>query len=64
MTTEKKLYYDVEEISEMLGISVSTAYKIMREMNSELKKRGYIVIAGKIPKAYFEKRYYGNTDTA
>ena len=43
----------------MLGLSVSTTYKIMREMNKELKKKGYIIVAGKVPKAYFHEKYYG-----
>ena len=46
MSTSEKLYYDVNEVAEMLGLSVSTTYKIMREMNKELKKKGYIIVAG------------------
>ena len=37
----------------MLGISIGHAYKIIRSLNDELKKDGYIVIAGKVPKDYF-----------
>lgn len=59
MNTSEKLYYDVNEVAEMLGLSVSTTYKIMREMNQELKKKGYIIVAGKVPKAYFHEKYYG-----
>ena len=59
MSTSEKLYYDVNEVAEMLGLSVSTTYKIMREMNKELKKKGYFIVAGKVPKAYFHEKYYG-----
>ena len=34
---EKKLYYTANEVSEILGISVSHAYKVIREANEELK---------------------------
>ena len=44
---------------EMLGVSVGHAYKIIRSLNQELKKDGYIVIAGKVPKGCFEKRWFG-----
>jgi hypothetical protein len=28
-------------------------------MNKELKDNGFLTIAGKIPRKYFEERYYG-----
>lgn len=59
MTTEKKIYITAPEMAEMLGVSLGHAYKIIRSLNQELKKDGYIVIAGKVPKGYFEKRWFG-----
>lgn len=59
MTNENKLYITAAEMAEMLGISNGHAYKIIRELNAELKASGYIVIAGKVPRGYFEKRWYG-----
>ena len=59
MTNENKLYITAAEMAEMLGISNGHAYKIIRELNAELKAAGYIVIAGKVPRGYFEKRWYG-----
>lgn len=56
---EKKLYITAKELAEMLGISVGLAYKIIRELNKELAKDGYIVIAGKCPRRYIENKYYG-----
>ena len=35
------------------------AYQIIRLLNDELAAEGYIKIAGKCPRKYFEKRYYG-----
>lgn len=59
MKQETKLYLNAMEISSMLGISLGTAYRIIRQLNVELGKKGYIVISGKLPKRYFEERYYG-----
>ena len=45
---------------QILGISRSAAYKLMRQINSELEKKGYIVIRGKVSRKYFEERIYGS----
>ena len=47
-----------EDVAEALGISKGHAYKIVREMNLELKAKGYIVVAGKIPRAFWETKFY------
>ena len=59
MTTETKIYITAPEMAKMLGISIGHAYKIIRGLNEELKSKGYIVIAGKVSKGYFEKRWFG-----
>jgi Sugar-specific transcriptional regulator TrmB. len=51
-------YYTVSEVSEMLGIKTSTAYQIIRKLNKELESKGYITIAGKISKRYFDEKIY------
>lgn len=58
-TTEKCIYYTAADVAEMLGCCESYAYKIIRGLNKELQKKGYIVTAGKVPKQYFEEKYYG-----
>ena len=47
-------FLDVGDVMEILGISRSAAYKLMRQMNSELEKKGYIVIRGTVSIKYFE----------
>lgn len=53
------LYYTANEIMDMLGISRGHAYKIVKQLNQELASKGFIVIAGKVPKKYFAEHYYG-----
>lgn len=43
----------------MLGVSKGHAYKIIRQLNRELEDSGYIVVSGKIPRAYWDKKFYG-----
>lgn len=55
----KSIYITASELAEVMGVSSGHAYKLIREMNSELKKQGYLTIAGKLPRAYLEKCLYG-----
>lgn len=57
-----KMYYAAEDVAEMLGISKGHAYKIIQSLNDELKKKHYLVVAGKVPKKYFAERYYGGVE--
>lgn len=53
------LYYTAQEVADMLGISRAQSYRVIKMLNEELKKKGFLVFAGKIPKKYFAERYYG-----
>lgn len=57
----KKLYYVADEIAEMVGVGRTTAYRLVKEMNLELKKAGYLVVNGKVPKEYFDAKYFGGS---
>ena len=39
---EKELFVRAEEVARELGISKPYAYKLVREMNEELKKKGSV----------------------
>lgn len=54
----KSSFYRVDDIKEILGISTSKAYKVIQQLNKELKEKGYITIAGKVPIKYFKEKYY------
>jgi sugar-specific transcriptional regulator TrmB len=54
-----KAYLNAKEVTEILGVSRSKAYEIIKGLNLELEAEGYIVISGKVPKRYLEKKYYG-----
>jgi hypothetical protein len=59
MNTENKIYITAAELAESLGVSLGQAYKIIRQLNSELAKDGFITVAGKCPRRYLEKKWYG-----
>jgi hypothetical protein len=55
-------YYTVKDIQRILGISSSKAYSVIRGLNNELKAKGYITIAGKVSKKFFNEKYYCNLE--
>lgn len=56
-------FMKVEEVSRELGVSKSFAYKVMQQLNEELKVQGYFTIAGRVNRAYFlEKLCYSRKD--
>lgn len=51
-----KQFITAEEVAEIMGYSVRQGYKVIRELNAELKDKGYIIRAGRIPRKYFFER--------
>lgn len=56
--TQEKKFVGAKEVSRMLDISESTAYRIIKKLNTELKSIGKITLAGKISRRYFEEKVY------
>jgi len=56
----EKLYMNAQEVAEAMGISVAFAYKIIRNLNAELKQKGFITVSGRVNRQYFmERTCYG-----
>lgn len=51
----------VDEVAEILGVSKSYAYKIVKKLNNELKEKGFLTISGRVNKKYFMERVYYDT---
>lgn len=48
-----------DEVAKELAVSKPYAYKLIRKLNEELKAQGFITIAGRINRQYFNERLYG-----
>ena len=48
-----------DEVAELLGVSRGYAYKVIRGLNDELADKGFRVISGKVPRKYFQEKFYG-----
>ena len=59
--TEKN-FLTVEEVAEIMRVSESYAYKVMTQLNKELKEMGFWTVSGRVNSKYFYERtcYQGN----
>ena len=48
-----------EEVAQELSVSKPYAYKLIRQLNEELKTQGFITITGLVNRQYFYERLYG-----
>lgn len=56
---EQGVFITAQEVAELLGISKSKAYTIVRELNEELAAKGFITVAGRVSRKFFEEKFYG-----
>jgi hypothetical protein len=56
----EKMFMRVEEVAVSLEVSKPYAYKLIRQLNNELKKKGCITIAGRIDRKFFCEKFYGS----
>ena len=54
----KNLFIRVDDMVSELQISKPYAYKLMREMNEELRKKGFMTISGRVSRQFFEEKFY------
>ena len=59
---EKKLMVTAEEIAIELSVSKSFAYNLIKRLNGELAKKGYITILGRVSRRYYEEKLYGKAE--
>lgn len=53
---QESKFLTASEVAEILGVSVTTGYRVVKKLNDELKQQGKIVISGKIARRYFEEK--------
>ena len=55
---DEKRFLNVGDVSDIMECSQGQAYKIIRQLNDELKEKGYITLSGKVNSKYFYERIY------
>lgn len=54
-----KQYMNAQEVADTLCISKSKAYVIIKQLNEELQKKGFLTVRGRVSRKFFEERTYG-----
>ena len=58
----KNQFMRAEEVARELEVSRSYAYRLIKQLNAELREKGYMTIAGRVNRQYFKERLYGTSD--
>lgn len=58
---ENEMFVGVETVAKDFGVSKGFAYKLIKQMNDELKANGYLTVAGRVSRQYYRERIYGFT---
>ena len=48
-----------DDVARELDVSKPYAYKLIRQLNEEMKAKGFVTIAGRVNRQYFYERLYG-----
>ena len=56
---KNNLFVTDGEVAQDLGVSKPFAYKLVRQMNEELEAKGFMTIAGRVSRKYYEEKFYG-----
>ena len=55
----KNQFMRAEEVAQELEVSRSYAYRLIKQLNAELREKGYMTIAGRVNRQYLQERLYG-----
>ena len=60
MKYDDKLFLSVEDVAEIMDISVPTAYKVIQKMNKEMRETtGKWTMNGRVNSKFFYEHFYG-----
>ena len=55
---------NAKSVADLLGVNMKKAHEIIRQLNEELEKKGFLTIRYRVPKRYLMERFYGQEGTA
>ena len=59
-----RIFMDVGEVAAEMGVSVPYAYKLIRQLNEEMKTKGCVTVRGKVDRKYFYEQFYGTRENS
>lgn len=61
-TMSASVFIKADELAQELGISKALAYRMIRNWNEELKRKGYTTVQGRVSRKYYQEQVYGLAD--
>lgn len=62
MNNNNQLFLTATDVASIMCVSVSMGYKVIRQLNDELKNLGFVTVSGRVSKKYFETKVYGGCE--
>lgn len=62
-TNNENILLNAKQVSQIMNVGLNRAYEVMRDLNRELKTKGFYTIPNRISKVYLLERIKG-TDNA
>lgn len=51
------MFLKANDVKDILNVSQAMGYKVIRQLNSELKEKGFLTLQGRIPIEYLCERF-------
>ena len=58
MEKKVKRFLNAQDVAGCMDISISKAYKIIRSLNDELERSGFLTVSGKVSRQFFEEKVH------
>ena len=58
VVSSKDVFIHANEVSERLSVSRAYGYRIVKQLNEELKEQGYMTIEGRTSRRFFDEKFY------
>lgn len=58
VVSSNNLFIHASEVSERLSVSRAYGYRIVKQLNEELKEQGYLTIDGRTSRRFFDEKFY------
>lgn len=59
----ENIYYSVNDVMKICGVGRNKAYEIIRKVNSEMERNGFITVDKKVNKNFFESKINPDVST-
>ncbi len=51
------VFYRAQDVADQLSVSKGQGYKVIKALNEELEKKGFLTYPGRVSRTYFNERY-------